>query len=87
MLSRVEAFIEFFRSILTKVGERGANFLQRLSGKQTVGSDQDCSKNGDNESLQRVIHTSLACQLTVGKAMSEGLNESNQNFRCPIYCL
>jgi hypothetical protein len=27
-----------------------------------------------------VIHTRLACQLTVGKAMSEGLNESTRNF-------
>src|SRR5262245_33346781 len=48
---------------VTKSGERRANLLQRLSGKQMIGSEQDRCKKRDNESLQRVIHTCLVCQL------------------------
>src|SRR4030095_12639377 len=65
---------------VTKGSERRANFLQRLSGKQTTRQEKSYRKKESDEPLQRWIHTYLPPQLTAGKVTPEGLLESTRTF-------
>src|SRR4030095_13413890 len=72
---------------VTKGSERRANFLQRLSGKQTTRQEKSYRKKESDEPLQRWIHTYLPPQLTAGKATPEGLLESTRTFDVQLNCL